>query len=155
MSRRLWQGQPSKMLIRKTEEKSEPALDCCQTPSALHNVDKKKRILSSPAAINQGGFYLFINREITEWNRREGLKGAHCVRPVTSLSNEWGSVNEPCFITQLCNAVIPQSELCLSSCRVIYSSADWEENTSKRKLIWLIVWGCGVNARVASLTRNM
>lgn len=148
MSRRLWQGQPSKMLIRKTEQKPEPGFNCCQTPSALHNVDMKKRVLSSLTAINQGGFYLFINREITEWNTREGLKEAHCVRPVTSLSNEWVSVNGFCFITQLYNIMIQQSDQCLSSCRVIYNSTKCKENTSESKLIWFIVLCFGVNAPV-------
>lgn len=48
---------------------------------------------------------LFINGEITELNTREDLKEAHCVRPVTSLSNEWVSVNGFQFAKQLCSRV--------------------------------------------------
>lgn len=36
-------GTTKEMLIRKTEQKSEPGFNCCQNPSALHNVDMKKK----------------------------------------------------------------------------------------------------------------
>lgn len=75
------------------KEKQNRSLSQDSTAARLHRhytmLTWKKRVLSSLTAINQWGFYLFINRETTEWNTREGLKEAHCVRPVTSLSNEY------------------------------------------------------------------